>query len=296
MPRIIGGAVRVVEHDGLSIDELVGNVSTKEDSLSAAKVVVTEPTQEPWLTLHYNEWICVTKGRCDVRYVDVEGKEAVLTVHAGETCFIANGERFRPEFPLGDTEYIPVCIPAFKPERCIREEGDVESDVTKKLKKLHTSTCSGRIESLPGTGPQQNAFESVDLLYHMCSKRDWESAVEKEEAYFPPTFEVDGNFVHATSVPAKLLEVGNYFYKSNKGEWICLELSRSALKKKCGIVTMFEAPAPVGDTITSESWEHVVFPHVYGGIPTCVHGIVTKVYSVKRGQDGSFNEITGLTR
>mmetsp|Transcript_12179 Transcript_12179/g.25811 ORF Transcript_12179/g.25811 Transcript_12179/m.25811 type:complete len:296 (-) Transcript_12179:32-919(-) len=295
MPRIVGGAVRVVDHDGLSIDELVGNVSTKVDTLSAAKVVVAQPTQEPWLTLHYDEWICVTRGRCDMRYIDAESKETVLAVHAGQTCFVAKGERFRPEFPLGDTEYIPVCIPAFKPERCIREEGDVESDVTTKLKELHY----GRTEDPPksaAVGSSQKKFDSIDLLYHMCPKDSWNRAVKMEEAYFPATFEADGNFVHATALPAKLIEVGNHFYQSDSSEWICLELSRSMLQKKCGIVTIFEAPAPVGDTSTSESWEHVLFPHIYGGIPTCVGGIVTNVFPVKRGHEGSFIEITGLTK
>lgn len=289
MPRIVGEAVRVVEHDGLSIDELVGTVSTKEDTVSAAKVVVTTPTQEPWLTLHYDEWICVTKGRCDMRYMDNDGKEAVLTVKAGQTCFIANGERFRPEFPDGHTTYIPVCIPAFKPERCIREEGEVESDVTKKLKQLHAPTEGKEDDN------DKEKYDSIEKLYHMCPKGSWDNAVEKGDAYFPPSFEADGNFVHATALPAKLMEVGNHFYKSDTNQWICLELSKSALKRKCGIVTVFEEAMPVGDTDTNESWESMLFPHIYGGIPTSVDGVVTKIFPVERGDDGSFIEITGLT-
>ena len=78
--------MRVVEHDGLTIDELVGNVATNEDTMSAAKVVVTTPSSEPWLTLHYDEWICVLKGRCDMRFIGDDGEEEVLTVTAGDTC------------------------------------------------------------------------------------------------------------------------------------------------------------------------------------------------------------------
>lgn len=40
---------------GLTIDELVGNVATKEDRMSVALVRVSDPTSEPWLTLDYDE-------------------------------------------------------------------------------------------------------------------------------------------------------------------------------------------------------------------------------------------------
>ena len=281
--------MRVVEHDGLSIDELVGNVATKEDDMSVAFVKVTQPTAEPWLTLHYDEWFAVTKGQCDMRYINSEGKEEVLQVTAGQTCFVAKGERFRPEFPVGDTEYIPICLPAFRPDRCIREEGDVESDVTLRLKELHKPTTSGDSDQA------KEKYASIDALYHMCTKASWENAVNNNEAYFPPTFAADGGFIHATAVPSKLMEVGNHFYRSNTEEWVCLEVSRSVLEKKCGIVTKFEEAMPVGETKTNENWEAMLFPHIYGGIPTCVEGVVTKKFGIKRGDDGSFLEIDGLT-
>ena len=40
MPTLIGGLERVVEFDGLSIDELAGNVATKDDRISIALVKV----------------------------------------------------------------------------------------------------------------------------------------------------------------------------------------------------------------------------------------------------------------
>ena len=75
MPKILGKTERVVEHDGLTIDEVVGNVATKDDTMSVALVSVTKPTAEPWLTLHYDEWFCVTKGRCDMRFINDEVEE-----------------------------------------------------------------------------------------------------------------------------------------------------------------------------------------------------------------------------
>jgi hypothetical protein len=76
-----------------------------------------------------------------------EGMELhVLTVKA----FIQKGERFRPIFPTCNVSYIPVCLPAFRPDRCTREEDNCEEAaavasgndnginvVTKKLRELH---------------------------------------------------------------------------------------------------------------------------------------------------------------
>ena len=75
---------------------------------------------------------------------EVEGGSST-TAKAGETVFISKGTRFRPSFPVGDTQcvpspnftthnafhysihffkfrYVPVCVPAFRPDRCIRED------------------------------------------------------------------------------------------------------------------------------------------------------------------------------
>merc|ERR1740130_1634181 len=122
MPRVVGAATRVVDAPGLSIDELAGNVATKQDTLSIALVKAAAGTAEPWLTLHYDEWICVLKGKV---VLEVPGDEPSVEVPAGSTVHIAPGERFRPSFPV-DTEYVPVCLPAFRPDRCVREDSTLE--------------------------------------------------------------------------------------------------------------------------------------------------------------------------
>lgn len=73
MPAIVGGSVRVVDTGDLTIDELAGNVASKEDRISIAHVKTSAPAAEPWLTLHYDEWICVLKGR-------------MLLHHDGDKC------------------------------------------------------------------------------------------------------------------------------------------------------------------------------------------------------------------
>jgi len=275
MPKIIGKSVTVVEHDGLKIDELAGNVATKNDTLSIAKVTVAEPTSEPWLTLSYDEWICVTSGRIELH---TASPDAVLVVNAGETVFVEKGERFKPVFPVGGTEYIPVCLPAFRPDRCLREEENGESEVSSKLQELHSKAKQSHEE---------------ETLYHMCQKSLWEEAVANKKAYFPPTFQKDGMFTHATAVPQRLITTANHFYTSTQGDWICLELSRSALLN-IGIDTVFEEAKPVGETGVGESWDWVC-PHIYGGIPTTIDGIVTMTFDMKRETDGTFVSIVGLT-
>jgi mannose-6-phosphate isomerase-like protein (cupin superfamily) len=134
MPKLVGGRQRVVDDgQGLTIDEYCGNVATSEDRISIAHVHISAPTSEPWLTLGYDEWMCCLKGRMVLLFDD--GKSSI-EVQAGQTVFIAKGERFKPEFPDGGTEYIPVALPAFRPDRCIREDGP-DSQVTQKLQALH---------------------------------------------------------------------------------------------------------------------------------------------------------------
>ena len=223
MPKLVGASVRVVDHAGLTIDELAGNVATKSDRISIALVKVTEPSSEPWLTLDYDEWMAVLKGRMVLLY---NNGDSELEVVAGQTVFIDRGERFRPTFPDGGCEYVPVCLPAFRPDRCIREDGP-DSEVSAKLQKLHGGS--------KGTGSAKSKAQSAELpevLYHMCELRLWEAAKLKGEAYFPPTFEVDGNYTHATGVPSRLIETANHFYQDVAGEWVCLEMTRAAKSRQ----------------------------------------------------------------
>lgn len=290
MPTILGKAVRVVEHDGLTIDEFVGNVGSNDDSVSIAHVQVSQPTSEPWLTLDYEEWLCVLKGKIELHSPNGD----VVTAHAGETAFIDRGERFRPVFPVGDTVYIPVCRPAFSPQRCIREEEGV-SHVSVKLQELHQKTTAPS-DATTTTADVDDAtkYDHVEKLYHMCQKSLWDDAVASGKAYFPPTFKEDGMFTHATAVPQRLVTTANHFYTATQGDWICLELSRSALET-LGIQTVFEEAKPVGTIATADSFDTWVCPHIYGGLPAQLEGIVTNTFAMKRDEEGTFLCIEGLT-
>mmetsp|Transcript_115748 Transcript_115748/g.368063 ORF Transcript_115748/g.368063 Transcript_115748/m.368063 type:complete len:415 (+) Transcript_115748:58-1302(+) len=281
MVSIVGGAVRVVETGDSTIDELAGNVATKNDRISIALVKISAPTSEPWLTLHYDEWMCVLKGRMVLMLAD--GAES-LEVGAGQTVFIESGTRFRPTFPEGGTEYVPVCLPAFRPDRCIRED-ERDSAVSVELKKLH----SGSEASQAKKAKVSEEEECPEVLYHVCQKTLWEQAKAAKTAYFPPTFDADG-FTHATAVPSRLLDTANHFYQDVPGDWICLRFRRSALRR-LGLVTKDERAMPVGAKDTDGAWAEWVCPHVFGGIPI---EVVDLEYLMFR--DGPrYTTISGLT-
>ncbi|KAL7463063.1 hypothetical protein ACHAXS_003438 [Conticribra weissflogii] len=293
--EIVGSSQIVVQHGGLTIRECIGNVACaahdEKDALSLALVSVSEPSSEPWLTIQYDEYLHVTAGTIRIHHFEnADGREEVLAVSAGQTVLIRKGTRFRPVFPEGATEYIPLCLPAFAPERCRREDDpddEAVSDVVEKLQSLHRRSSESRqIDSA--------RYDDVRKIYHMCQKSLWEASASASRAYFPPTFHRDGRFTHATSVPERLIQTANHFYTETKGDWICLELDRRELEEKCGIVTVFEEAMPVGEKDTGKHWTDWVCPHIYGGIPTHLDGVVTNVYDMKRSEDGKFLSIAGL--
>mmetsp|Transcript_100343 Transcript_100343/g.323847 ORF Transcript_100343/g.323847 Transcript_100343/m.323847 type:complete len:420 (+) Transcript_100343:87-1346(+) len=283
MPCILGSSVRVVETGELCIEELAGNVATKCDRISIALVKVDAPTSEPWLTLHYDEWMCVLKGRMVLHF----GEGKTLEVAAGQTVFIEAGERFQPVFPEAGTEYVPVCLPAFRPDRCIREDGP-NSAVSAKLQELHEGGASAPAAPLKApVGPADEAHPEV--LYHMCQRSLWEQAKASAMAYFPPTFEADG-FTHATAVPSRLIDTANHFYQDVPGDWVCLRFRRSSLLK-VGIVTRDEEAMPVGQKAVSEAFAKWICPHVVGGLPPQV---VDAEFPMLR-EGSAFKAIQGLT-
>jgi len=276
---IIGKSHRVVDAPGLSIDELAGNVASNEDRISIAFVKAAKGTAEPFLTLHYDEWICVQKGK-----IFFENDGGNITANAGDTVFIKKGTRFRPSF-LEDSEYIPVCLPAFTPDRCIREDGE-NKEIAENLKKLHSKE--------PEKATNSSEDKKPEILYHMTTKAEWEKAKADNHAYYPKTFEADGFYTHATGVPSRLIETANHFYQDVSGDWICLEFKRSVLRSKFGIVVKDEMAMPVGEKQVSEDWKseknNWICPHVYGGIPL---DCVEKEYKMIR--DGpKFLKIEGL--
>lgn len=134
-------------------------------------------------------------------------------------------------------------------------------------------------------------------LYHLLPSKEWTICVEKDRAYYPPTFEMDG-FIHLTANPSFLLQVANHFYREVDGAFVVLQLAPDKLK---GTVK-YEPAAAVGDKQTKKDGyktekgrkesDEILFPHLYGsGIEK---EAVQRVLSVTRDDEGRFLSIESL--
>ena len=178
-------------------------------------------------------------------------------------------------FPLAGTEYVLVCFREFRPDRCIRDEEEEGNPISDKFKSLHNGASVETIEVHVQSSDNDNPEE---VIFCMAQRVLCESVAASGEAYFLPTFEAGGMFTHATAVTTRLITIANHFYTGTKRDWIFLQLSCSALHKLC-IVTKLEEPKPVGQTEVGETWNWVC-PHIFGGIPTKVPGVVTSMYEI----------------
>jgi hypothetical protein len=142
------------------------------------------------------------------------------------------------------------------------------------------------------------------IVYHLCPKAAWDGAVRSGTAFYPPSFfERGGGFTRATTaVPTTLIDPANHrFCATSTGspiddeDWVCVELSTLELRK-IGIVTRFLRKNPAGshsidgdDDKNGSSGTALYHPHIYGGIPTQLPGIVKNVYRVNQRDDGALN-------
>ena len=141
---------------------------------------------------------------------------SVLTVKEGEMVFVAAGERFHPIFPLAGINYVTVHFPAFRAYQCLHEEEEEEeeSPVSDKLKSLHNGAY---VETIEVHFQSSDTDDPEEVLFHMDQHELYESVAASGEAYFPPTFEADGMFTHATAVTTHLITTANHLYTGTKG-------------------------------------------------------------------------------
>ena len=274
--KVIGKHAIAVDIPVLKINELVGGLSCKTDDISVAmEKAAGNSGDENFKTCAFDEWLCVLTGKIVCKIMNSPNEDVV--VGPGETVFIKKDSVWKPMFPES-TEFIAVCKPAFRPDR---------------VKMVETSGVAPAIPSAAGMACAADPTREYDpeLLYHMTTVALWKEAVEANTAYYPPTFEADGLYTHATAVPSRLVATANHFYQDTEGDWLCLEFTRSALKK-CGIIVKDEQPLPVGDKPVSDEWVqgNWICPHVYGGIPPSV---VVKTYPMIRNGK-TFTGIQGL--
>jgi quercetin dioxygenase-like cupin family protein len=99
------------------IEEFVGRVNSATSAISIAKMSSPPGWREPAQTPEFDEYTIVLRGE-----LQVETREAVHTVAAGQAIIVQAGESVRYSTPARQgAEYIAVCLPAFSPDTVHRD-------------------------------------------------------------------------------------------------------------------------------------------------------------------------------
>ena len=119
MPRLVTAPTTVVQTADVKIDEYFGGASSNPcaGDISFAHVKAQAGWAEEWQTPAFDEYPLVLKGSVTVEHAH----GPPVKVSAGQALFLAKGERVRWVFTEA-AEYVPVCLPAFSPANCFREE------------------------------------------------------------------------------------------------------------------------------------------------------------------------------
>jgi mannose-6-phosphate isomerase-like protein (cupin superfamily) len=133
--------VDVVAAPDLTISEYIGRVASKDANVSACVATVRKATKESPQTPHFDEYVLVLEGECHILF----GKnlEQRVVVRAGEAFVLDRGTRVQWVWP-GPCKYVPICLPAFSPSNCGREEASGPVAKTEesmsKLRALHAAS------------------------------------------------------------------------------------------------------------------------------------------------------------
>lgn len=101
-----------------SIEEFIGRVNSKTDSVSIARMISPQGWSEPAQTPEFDEYTVVLAGTLRVQLTDRE-----FDVAAGQAIIVHAGERVQYSTPAaGGAQYIAVCLPAFSPKLVHRED------------------------------------------------------------------------------------------------------------------------------------------------------------------------------
>jgi ethanolamine utilization protein EutQ (cupin superfamily) len=117
MPTLIPKPTRVqaAGNKPKTIDEFVGRVNSKSDTVSVAHMRSPAGWVEPGQTPEFDEYTVVLSGSVRVRH-----KGGAIDVPAGQAVIAHRGEWVQYSTPEG-AEYISVCLPAFSPESVHRD-------------------------------------------------------------------------------------------------------------------------------------------------------------------------------
>ncbi len=100
------------------IEEFIGRVNSKTESVSIARMNSPQGWVEPGQTPEFDEYTLVLKGM-----LRVETKNGVYEVKEKQAIKIGKGEWVQYSSPNENgAEYIAVCLPAFSPKTVHRDE------------------------------------------------------------------------------------------------------------------------------------------------------------------------------
>lgn len=99
------------------IEEFIGRVSSKTETISMARMTSPSGWVEPGQTPDFDEYTLVLRGE-----LHVSSESGTVVVRAGEAVITHGGEWVQYSTPGADgAEYIAVCEPAFSPESVHRD-------------------------------------------------------------------------------------------------------------------------------------------------------------------------------
>jgi mannose-6-phosphate isomerase-like protein (cupin superfamily) len=100
------------------IDEYIGNINSRLETLSIAHMKSPAGWLEPGQTPEFDEYTVVLKGMLRVAY-----RGGHIDVYAGQAIIAHFGEWVQYSTPGDDgAEYIAVCLPAFSPATVHRDD------------------------------------------------------------------------------------------------------------------------------------------------------------------------------
>ena len=100
------------------IEEFIGRVNSKTDSVSIARMKSPAGWTEPGQTPEFDEYTIVLRG-----LLRVTTRTGAIDVKAGQAVITSRGEWVQYSTPGPDgAEYFAVCLPAFSPGAVHRDE------------------------------------------------------------------------------------------------------------------------------------------------------------------------------
>ena len=100
------------------IEEYVGRVNSKTESVSVARMKSPSGWVEPGQTPQFDEYTVVLRGS-----LRVTTKSGSMDVHAGQAVIAHKGEWVQYSTPGAEgAEYVAICLPAFSMDTVHRDE------------------------------------------------------------------------------------------------------------------------------------------------------------------------------